>query len=71
MVGNDDSDDDAFSCPIDLAFAKVNLQRKAQQSPFVNSFYMLISYFAVWSGSVLLPLYCNGCCSRSIGLAPT
>ena len=40
--------------PLILLFAKVNRQRKMQQSPFVNTFYLLTGYFLVWGGFSLI-----------------
>src|SRR5215210_9456501 len=40
--------------PLILLFAKVNRQRKEQQSPFVNTFYLMTGYFLVWGGFSLV-----------------
>lgn len=40
--------------PLILLFAKVNRQRREQQSPFVKTSYMFIGYFVVWAGFSLL-----------------
>ena len=40
--------------PLILLFAKVNRQRKEQQSPFVNTFYLFTGYFVVWGGFSLI-----------------
>jgi predicted metal-binding membrane protein len=36
--------------PLILMFAKVNRQRKQQDRPFVNTFYLMAGYFLVWAG---------------------
>ncbi len=41
-------------CSFDIAFCKDNRQRKEQQSPFVNTFYLLMGYFLVWGGFSLI-----------------
>ena len=40
--------------PLILLFAKVNRQRRGQQSPFVHTSYMFIGYFVVWAGFSLV-----------------
>jgi predicted metal-binding membrane protein len=40
--------------PLILLFTKVNRQRREQQSPFVNTFYLLTGYFVVWGGFSLI-----------------
>jgi predicted metal-binding membrane protein len=40
--------------PLILLFARVNRQRKEQQSPFVKTSYMFIGYFVVWAAFSLL-----------------
>lgn len=40
--------------PLILLFAKVNRQRIAKQSPFVNTFYLLTGYFLVWAAFSLI-----------------
>jgi predicted metal-binding membrane protein len=40
--------------PLILLFARVNRQRKEQQSPFVNTSYMFMGYFVVWAAFSLL-----------------
>lgn len=40
--------------PLILLFAKVNRQRREQQSPFVNTSYLFIGYFVVWGGFSLI-----------------
>ena len=40
--------------PLILLFTKVNRQRREQQSPFVNTSYLLTGYFVVWGGFSLI-----------------
>lgn len=40
--------------PLILLFAKVNRQRREQQSPFVNTSYLVAGYFVVWGGFSLI-----------------
>lgn len=43
--------------PLILLFAKVNRQRKEQQSPFVNTLYLLTGYFLVWAAFSLIATF--------------
>ncbi|MCW3106577.1 MAG: metal-binding protein [Segetibacter sp.] len=40
--------------PLILLFTKVNRQKREQQTPFVNTWYLFIGYFVVWGGFSLI-----------------